>query len=266
MDDPHNETRLRKPLYLDAAGIVQVRAEGPALRIRMREGPDRHYPLARLSRIVVRGDADVRGDAMLAVLRSGLGMTWLEASGTLVGHVLSACRRSDALLDQRLEDLSDTGELPHVLENWRLAMMRRLILRLVAPRLGWLKDLRARTIRRKAAARIHERTGCDWRKEMRHFHPLLLSLALEKWRDAGISAAWLDPGPERPDLAGLVAGLLEWPMWRTGLQLKRNPELRNWHARIAFFERHHQRFQRECAGIVDHLARHLLATLPGLAE
>ena len=257
-------SRLRKPLYLDAAGIREVRAEGPALRIIMHEGVDRFFPLPRLSRITIRGPVNVRGDAMLAILSAGLSIVWLRGDATAAGHVLSASPRIDALLEQRLQDLAETGELPHVLENWRLAMLRRLILSEVMPHLGWVKDMRTRSIRGMAGGKIHKRLGIRWEKEIRAFLPLRLSLALGEWQELGISAIWLDPGPERPDLAALVAGLLEWPMWHIGLKLRQAPELASWQARIAFFERHHPYLLHQTQTIIDDLVRHLYAMQPGL--
>jgi hypothetical protein len=232
----------------------------------MQEGPDHFYPLARISRIIIRGPVTLEGDAMLAIFQAGLSITWADTQGELAGHVLSSHPRLDALLNQRLEDLAETGELPHVLENWRLAMQRSLILRLVAPGLGWLKDLRTRTIRRKAASRIHRRLGLKWDREIRTFRPMLMSLALAEWQRLGLSPLWLDPGPERPDMAGLVAGLLEWPMWHIGLKLRRAPDFASWKSRIAFFERNHPLLIRHAREMIDDLVRHLYATLPGLAD
>ncbi len=255
---------LRKPLYLDAAGICQIRAEGPALRCQMHKGPDRFFPLARLSRVLVRGPVNIRGDAMLAIMQAGLPITWLTVQGQVAGYVLTASPRLDALLNQRLEDLAETGELADILENWRLARMRQLIMEEVAPHLGWLRDLRARSIRSRAGSLIHKRLGIRWDKEIRAFRPLVLSLVLEEWQNVGLSHFWLDPGPERPDLAALLAGLLEWPLWRIGLKLKQVPDLETWQARIRFFENHRRALQRRAQQLMDDLIRHLYGIVPGV--
>ncbi len=254
---------LRKPLYLDAGGIREVRVEGPALRCRMAQGPDRHFPLARVSRILARGPVNIRGDAMLGILQAGLTITWLTPDGTLTGYALTAAPRPDALLDQRLEDLAATGELADILENWRLSRMRRLIMEEVAPHLGWMKDLRARGIRGRAGGIIRRRLGIRWEKEIRAFRPLSLSLVLEEWRRMGTSPLWLDPGPERADLAALLAGLLEWPMWRIGLELPAAPDLSSWQARVRFFEEHRPAMQRHTRKLADDLVRHLYSVVPG---
>ncbi len=251
-----HQARLRKPLYLDAAGAERVEAEGPALRVVMREGLARFYPLARLSRLVVHGPVEFGAQALLEIMDHGLGIVFLDGRERLAGYLLSARPLVDSSVNQRLEDLAASGELGEILDDWRLAQIRRAILRDVGPRLGWLRDLRARNVRKLAAARIRARTAMDWGRQMRAFRPLLRSVALRALKEAGIAPRWLDPEPQRPDLAALIAGLLEWSLWRAGLELRRAPDLGGWRGKVAFFER------QEIIGIrarelTDALVRHV---------
>ncbi len=251
------QSRLLKPLYLDSAAVSHVDADGPALRIQQKDGVVRHFPLIRLSRLVVRGSVDVSGDAVLAILRAGLSMTWLLPDQTLAGQLMSASPMPDDSLTQRLDDLHALTDLKVILENWRLSRLRRALMRDIGPYVGWVPDLRARTLRNAAARRIRARTGLQWQKEIQQFRPLLRSVITRHLRDAGVAARWMDPGPQLPDLAGLMAGILETTLWRIGLELRETPDLAGWKKRIAFFESHARPLERHAHALVEDLARHL---------
>lgn len=253
----NKQSRTLKPLYLDSAGVARVGADGPALRITVKDGTTRHFPLSRLSRLIVRGPVDVSGEAILAILQAGLSITWLRSDQALAGHLMSATPLPDDSLTQRLDDLHALTDLNVILENWRLSRLRRALLREIGPHVGWVPDLRARTLRNAAARRIHARTGLHWQKEIRRFRPMLTSLVTRHLRAAGVAPRWMDPGPQLPDLAGIITGILETTLWRIGLELKKAPDLDSWKKRIAFFESHLGPLDRHADALVEDLARHL---------
>ena len=253
-------TRLRKPLYLQAGSLLRVDVEGPALRVEYLSGSRQYFPLPRISRIMARGPVPFMPQALLAIVQHGLGIVFSGTHDETLGYLLSARPLPDDTLSQRLQDLQSLGLLGDTLENWRLSRLRMLILQEAGPYLGWLRDLRARTARSAAAGRIYKRTGLRWQKMMRTWRPMLRALAQEHLSRAGVTVAWMDPRPDKPDLAELIAGLLEWGVWRIGLRLRRPEPLDKWRQQVAFLERYQGYLETLCWQLVDDLARHVYGT------
>ena len=250
---------LRKPLYLDGAHLRGLELEGPALRVEDELGRHRFYPLARLSRIVLRGHLQCHTEVLEALLAAGLPLVVVGPEGAALGWLVSATPLLLSTLQQRLEEAEALGLVPEALENWRLSRLRMMILRHVAPRLQGVHpaDLRARTMRNRAAGLIHRRTGLDWRKLMRHFRAPLRALALQHLQEAGLTARWLGAEGDRPDLAQVFAQLLEWVLWGAALRHRRLPPLAGWRQQIAFFEAQRTALDREMQALIADLNRTL---------
>ncbi len=254
---------LRKPLYLDGAQLRRLALEGPALRVEDRRGRRRYYPLTRLSRVLLRGTLVCDTAALTALLAAGLPFGLLDTDGRALGWLVPTAPAPDSGLARLIEDAENLGLLARALEDWRRSRQRMLILRHVAPALGPLHptDLRARSIRSRAAGRLWHRSGRDWRRLLRRFRPLLRALAFTPLREAGTGSLWLGGDSERPDLAGIFAVLLEWPLLGAALRDADGPRLAAWRDEIAFFERLRAPLEREIARLLPDLRRHLHDTL-----
>jgi len=73
-----------KALYLDGSGQLEVRLDGPALRVRRPGRADGLYPIPRVSRIIVLGRVRWQPDALAACLREHKPVSILDNGGRLV--------------------------------------------------------------------------------------------------------------------------------------------------------------------------------------
>ena len=251
--------RLRKPLYIDGAHVRLLALEGPALRLEDDLGRQRYYPLARLSRIVWRGHFLCETQALEALLEAGLSITIIGQENAALGWLASASPLLLTSLQQRLEELEGLGLLHQVLEDWRLSRLRMMILRHIVPHLPGTHpaDLRARTMRSRANTLIYRDKGLEWRKIMRRYRGLMRALTLQYLQEAGVDASWLGAEPTRPDLGGLLAGLLEWVLWGAALRHRKLSLLKGWKGEIAFFEAQRDRLDQEARTLLADLERNL---------
>jgi hypothetical protein len=262
-DERHNRPPapppLRKPLYLDGAHLRGIALEGPALKVEDDLGRLRHYPLARLSRIVLRGEMRCDTGVLQALLAAGLSLIIIGKEGEALGWLASAEPLLISTLQQRLEEAEGLGLLQQTLEDWRLSRLRLMILRHVVPYLPGThpSDLRARTMRSRANNLIYRRCGLDWRKIMRRFRPLLQSLALQRLQEAGVDAQWLGADAARPNMARFFAQLLEWPLWGAALRHRKLAAPASWRGEIAFFEAHRETLDQEMQSLLADLEHNL---------
>ena len=259
---------LRKPLYLNGTHLRSLTLEGPALKVEDDLGRNRFYPLARISRIILRGHMACTTDVLEHILASGLSMTILDQDEHLIGWLVSAQPLVLSMLQQRLEDAKHLGLLDQTLENWRLSRLRMMLLHHVVPHLSGVHpaDLRTRTMRNRASGLLYRRTGQDWRRIMRRFRGSLRAMAIQQLQDVGVDARWLGADETRPDLAGILAGLLEWVLWGAALKRKRPTPLQTWRESIAFFEASRNTLERSAKTLIDDLNHTLREALFYLGE
>ncbi len=142
-----------KALYLDGVQPMTVALDGPALTVIASGRAASRYPLRRLSRIVVSGRVEWATPALIACLRAGIVVTFLDEEGELAGLCLGAATGGVNLHD-RLAEFALRPDWPDYYRNWYNAMERRGILRLVNRLSLHVKDLRPVTVRRAVAQRL----------------------------------------------------------------------------------------------------------------
>ncbi len=250
---------LRKPLYLDGTHLRSIALEGPALKVEDDLGRYRFYPLARLSRIVLRGSMQCSTEVLQALLSAGLSLTIISKDGEALGWLASAEPLLISTLQQRLEEAEGLGLLQQALEDWRLSRLRLMILRHVVPYLPGTHpaDLRARTMRSRANSLIYRRSGLDWRKVTRRFRPLLQSLALQRLQEAGVDARWLGADAARPNMTRLFVQLLEWVLWGAALRRRKLTAPESWSGEISFFEAQREVLDQEMQALLADMEHNL---------
>ncbi len=146
-------------LYVDAVfAPVALRLDGPSLLLEREGRAADRVPFRRLSRLVLRGPAALRGDVVPALLRAGIPVTWLDGRGNRLGTCLPAhARRTDTAA--LVSEADRAGILDEIRTNWLAAEERQLLLDLVIE-LGIRRpDLRRTSFDRRLMAAL-ERTGC----------------------------------------------------------------------------------------------------------
>ena len=81
----HTAAPGARALYLGARDRKQVSCTNEALVVRNERQQTLRYPLARVSRVVSSSVTDWSGEALALCMKSGIGITWLDARGTALG-------------------------------------------------------------------------------------------------------------------------------------------------------------------------------------
>jgi hypothetical protein len=123
---------MSRTLYLGAEAR-EVVLDGPALLVRVEDGPGTRVPLRLLARVVARPAAEWSTAALVACLSGGVAVSFLKPDGAPLGHCLPAARRASDLAGMldRLERERDASE---AFSNWVRSEERRAILRLARKR------------------------------------------------------------------------------------------------------------------------------------
>lgn len=133
-----------KPLYLHADRPLAVSLDGPALRISRTGCADQRFPLQRISRVMVSGNASWSTSALLACADEGINICFLNADGMPRARWIGrATTRSD--LAQRWQDFLDRPDWQDRYIEWRIAVSRRAV-RFCAWRMGWSPTRDPRTM------------------------------------------------------------------------------------------------------------------------
>lgn len=205
-------------LYLEGSSPIAVLLEGPALRIRQRDRADVFTPLARLARIVVRGEVHWRAAALGACMDWNVPITFLDRDGNARGAAITlrpVLYRSD--LPALLEAACTTRDWPGPWADWLRAMERTEIQGL--RRRAGLKvaDLRPATVRRVCMLR-----GVN-ANEQEGLHEKLASL-LEVRVAARLTHEGLGPAMLSGSLGGIAPArdltrALGWRLWPAAWRL-----------------------------------------------
>ncbi len=97
--DEHAEG-LRKPLYLQGRNELAVELDGPALRVRQPERAAVFYPLARLARVLSKGEVHWTCEALLACADAGVPVTFLDGEGGVRGYLFGPSSGDSGLYRQ----------------------------------------------------------------------------------------------------------------------------------------------------------------------
>lgn len=142
-----------KPLYLDGVHPLAVTLDGPAIKVMASGRSPARYPLRRLSRVIVSGTVDWATPALIACLRAGVVVTFLDADGELAGLCVGA-NTGGVNLHDHLAEFALRPDWPEHYGNWYAAMERRGILSLINRLSLRVDDLRPATVRRFFAKRL----------------------------------------------------------------------------------------------------------------
>lgn len=251
-----------KPLYLHADRPLAVSLDGPALRISRTGCADQRFPLRRISRVMVSGNASWSTKALLACADEGINVCFLTAAGMPRARWTGrGTTRSE--LAQRWQDFVDRPDWPDLHTEWQIAASRRAV-RICAWRMGWSPTGDPRTMHRaiwEATRNVVDTAELSTMR--RRLHGFAHARALEELARAGLSA-------EDVSVTHLVRDLV------TAIQWGLRPELTRWlaHRRrngnahhtksrpdhrtaATFFERHSGLVDFHLRDVLGRLQRHL---------
>lgn len=217
-----------RPLYLNAHQPLQVRLDGPALRVTAAHSDDRRYPLRRLSRIVVSGEVRWTAPALLACGHAGVVLCFVRPDGLprrcWVGRPST---RSTFVADWKhfLDRPSSHGAFLH----WRRRVRLRAI-RLCTLRLGLPRDEQALT------RHVGGRTKSDpcFRAAKRTLYGLAYARSLEELAKLGFSNTDRSLGMVLPDLVATM----QWALHASLCDRRNRDATKSAWKLVALFERH----------------------------
>ncbi len=123
---------MSRTLYL-GGHAREVVLDGPALLVRVEDGPGTRIPLRLLARVVARPAAQWSTAALVACLSGGIAISFLKPDGAPLGHCLPATRRASDL-GRMLDRLERERDAQDAFSNWARSEERRAILRLARKR------------------------------------------------------------------------------------------------------------------------------------
>lgn len=198
-----------KPLYLGTGPAWRVAHDGPALRVQALGRAPAWYPYRRLARVVSATDAQWQAAALIACLRAGVPVCFIDGRGEPQGYCYGASRR-ETTLDGLLAFALDSPEWELRFHHWRRGQVRGLVLD--ALRVAGLppRDLDVAAVRSALCNALHRHLGQPISPLLRHLDGALHAFAAERLHRQ-ISPATL--GHPRPGLCLVdeFAALLHWP-------------------------------------------------------
>ena len=201
-----------KPLYLDGAvaAPVSVQLDGPALKVLKPGRCAGRYPLRLLSRVMVSGAVEWAMPALLACLRNGIVVSFLDKNGEFVGMCIGASP-GKAELSDRLQEFALRPDWPHHYARWYTAMERRGILRLVKSFGLRSEDLRPATVRRSIVQHMARIAPAQIiRNTLNHLESAVSACAARTALDRGISSTLLVDEGAGYQLIRDLGRLLAW--------------------------------------------------------
>jgi CRISPR/Cas system-associated endonuclease Cas1 len=116
-----------KTLYLDGCRGLEVRLDGPALRVRQSGRAEGQYPLTRVARIVAVGRVQWRPEALSACLREHKPVAVLDSRGRFV-RALFERPPSQFGLARRMAGLLEIPRFRARYEDWFRSTERREVM------------------------------------------------------------------------------------------------------------------------------------------
>jgi hypothetical protein len=201
-----------RPLYLDGSQALQVSLDGPALCVEGESRADGRYPLSRVTRVVVRGPVEWRTEALLACLRSGIPVTFLDHRGDAEALCFGA-RHRERGLGSYLREFLDLANWRDQYAIWFSAMERRAVLNACRALGLRLDDLRPEQARQ---AILNSQSRRFWGVRLgpyyRYLKGLLVSHTAEVLSRAGLEADLMCWRREGLNLVLDFARLQEWDL------------------------------------------------------
>lgn len=211
-----------RPLYLDGRERLSVSLDGPALCVRGLKRADGRYPLGRVSRVMVSGVVHWQTEALLACMKTGIMVCFMDADGAIVGHCVSATHRPTSL-GRRLDEFLDRPDWETLYQNWCESAERDAILTLQRRLHIRFPSLRARDVRKTllqhATALLP--SALPPRHIVTRLHGHLHALVLDQLRRSGLGAELEVFRGVGLDLHSDFCRLLWWDLQATTLELLR---------------------------------------------
>lgn len=118
-----------RALYLSGRGHKRVACTDEALVVTNERAQVMRFPVARVARVVSSADViDWSGPALALCMKAGIGITWLDARGQVVGS-LYAQPRSTASLATVLELWSERPDGAELYQHWLRARRMNTLVR-----------------------------------------------------------------------------------------------------------------------------------------
>lgn len=128
LSQAHPATPGARALYLGARDKKHVSCTAEALVVHNEKQQTRRYPLARIYRVVSSTVTDWSGSALTLCLKSGIGITWLDAAGNALGTCYPSQRRYPAFATA-VELLTESTEGLARYQNWLRARRMDVLIR-----------------------------------------------------------------------------------------------------------------------------------------
>lgn len=252
-----------KPLYVNGTDM-QVKLDGPALRVVAPGSADRWFPLQRLSRVVSSHRVEWETSALLACAGEGVTISFLDAEGRLMARCIGRVETHDHL-NTRLENFLFRSDWQALYAQWLAAVenmaLRSLIRRSGLPMEGSVDAAAVRRLFRTGAASMnalfaYERIG-------REVHSLLVTLMTQLLTDSRVDVPSFNSADFNPsaDLADVLfwdfqLARLRWLEDR--LQRFDTVESPTQAEIVQFFEARRERTERLGRGLIHRLHRWLI--------
>lgn len=251
-----------KPLYLHADRPLVVSLDGPALRIARTGCADQRFPLRRISRVMVSGNASWSTGALLACADAGVTVCFLTAAGTPRARWIGRATARNELA-QRWQDFLDRPDWSDLYTEWRIATTRRAV-RFCAWRMGWSPTRDPRTMHQAICEATRNIVNtAELRTIRRRLYGLAHARALEELGKVGLAARDISVTHLLPDLVktiqwGLRPELTRWLAHQKRGRAPRHTGFEFDHRTVAtFFERHSALVDFHLRDTLGRLQRHL---------
>lgn len=243
---------MRRALYLQGRAGTTVEYDEPALVVTEPDKSRLLFPLVRVSRVVVCGEAEWNMAALFACADAGIAVVFMSASGELRGRWLGSLAEKPRLLQQFTELLRGPDASLHY-RDW-FAAMRRMAVRSAARRLRFAdwQTADADSLHHWLQRELPD----DWRLAGDILRGFLLSFVIQYLGDFG-----LDGGETGIDWAGVrladdLAALLLWDFYPVLVSRHRSfakaPDKRHL---AALVDRRGRRVEQLLRGLLNRLHR-----------